>query len=269
MIRELQAQKDALASFQENMQPGRISGVVLYFNGKNATGVTSTIDDLGTAIIKRNGRTLINRPMGVFASMGNIRAGSNLFSSTEASDFVASVFIPFYALSFEQALEITDPSELNFEWNPDASISSNFDNLQVSVYAQKSFRQEYYEYYILGNDESESAAVTSRPYQMNRRNITELYLRDPDDVITSITLRQNGDQVYSNQPWDVLVAGTLYDNLLEVNNFSMVQLETYTKGQPLSTQNRDTIIELTTSGGGTAEITVCSIEPNQRFLDAA
>jgi hypothetical protein len=266
MDRQQQLQKDALKGFQENIQPGRISGVMLIFEGTNDTGQTGDLSDLGTAIIKRKGRTLINRPMDVFGEMGNIRAGNNLFSSTEASDFLASVFIPFYALSFEQALNITGDSELNFEWVPAGSSGTVFTTMQVTAYAQRSFRQEFYEYTILGQDQTENGAVTNRTYQLNTQNITEIYLTDPDNIVSSLELRQDGEQRFSIQSWDAYLAGTIYDNSLEVQNFDMIQLETYTKGQPLSAVNNDSVIGLTTTGGGTVPITVCAIRPTGDFF---
>lgn len=266
MNRELQAQKDALSGFQENIQPGRISGVLLYFTGSNATGETGGFGDLGSPTIKRNGRTLVNVDCSVFADMGDIRSGSNLLDSSQGGAFKATVFIPFYAISLEQALQITGASELNFEWSPASNSGTVFDSLNVSVYSQKSYRQEFYEYYILGDDQSESGSVSNRPYQLNRKNITEIYLTDSSDVVSDIALRQDGEQVYSIQPWDVLLAGTLYDNRLEVTNFDMVQLECYTKGQPLSIVNSDTVIQVSTTGAGTVGITTCHIEPNENMF---
>jgi hypothetical protein len=259
MDRVLQAQENALNAFQENIQPGRVAGLLLYFNGTNKSGITADADDLGNIVIKRNGETIVNRPAGVFADMGNIRAGSNLFSSTEGGAFVASVFIPFYALGLEQAMKITGPSELNFDYQPKADTATNFSAMTLSVYSVVSFKQERYQYFILGEDQTPAAAVTARPYQLNRDNVTEIYLRNPDSVLSSVGLKQNGEQRFSDQPLNVLKAGTLYDNMLEQNDTDMVELQAYTFGEPASTLNNKSIIELSTSGAGTVEITVCSI----------
>ena len=265
MDRVLQAQKDAQSSFQENIQPGRIGSLMLYFNGTNDTGQTGTIDDLGNIVIKRNGETIVNRPINILADKGNILAGSNLFSSAEAGAFEATVKVPFYVKSFEQALQITGPSELNFEYTPASAQSTVFASLQLSVYSEMSFLDEEYDYFLLGDDQTPAAAVQARPYQLNARNIAAVYLTDPDSVLTSVGLRQNGEQVFSDQPKSVLEAGTLYENRLEQSTVDMIELQCYTPRQAASLLNENSILEITTSGSGTVTVTRESIRlKNQR-----
>lgn len=261
MDRRLELQTNALQSYQQNIQPGRIAGLLLYFNGKNATSETNDLSVLGNVVIKRGGTTIVNRKVEVFDGINDIRSGKNLFSSTVSAAFAATVFVPFYELSLEQALNITDPSELNFTY--EAGSGATWDNLTLSVYSVQSFKPELYQYYILGDDQTEAGAVASRPYQLNRANITSLYLRDnpgSSPILTSVGLRQNGKQKFSEQPKDVLIAGTLLDNMLEVSTTDMIELQTFTLGEPLSTANANSVIEITTSGAGTVEITICAIE---------
>lgn len=268
MDRRLQAQENALNSFQENIQPGRLDGLLLYFTGTNATATPGDLDDLGTVVIKRGGNTIVNRPIGVFGDMANIRGGSNRFSSTGSGDFIATVFIPFFALGLPQAYNIKSVSELNFDWQPKSTISTTFSSLTLSVYSRVAFHDEHYLYHILGDDQTPAAAVSARPYQLNKSNITEVYLRDPDTVLDSVALRSNNFQ-FTDQPKEVLVAGTLLDNMLEVDNFDMIQLQCYTLGKPLSALNKDSVIELTTSGTGTIEITVCHLIPKKGAYNPA
>jgi len=257
--RVLQAQEDALSSFQENIQPGRIGKMLLYFVGTNAAGQTGDFSNLGNVTMKRNGETIVNRPVNILADKGNILKGSNLFSSAEAGAFVASVNLPLFVDSFEQALQITGPSELNFEWTPAASAAATFSDMQIYVYAEQSFLDEEYDYFLLGDDQTPGAAVTARPYQLNAANIASLYITDPSGVLTSVGLRQNGEQIFSDQPKNVLIAGTLYENRLEQTTIDMIELQTYTKGQGPSLLNKNTILELTTSGTGTITVTRESI----------
>lgn len=255
MDRVLQAQENALSSFQENIQPGRVSKLLIYFQGTNAAETTGDFDNLGNVVLKRNGETIVNRPVSILADKGNILKGSNLFSSTEAGSFIASVTLPLFVQSFEQALQITGPNELNFQWEPAASAGSTFDDLTIYVFAEQSLLDEEYDYFLLGDDQTPAAAVTARPYQMNQENIAALYITDPDSVLTSVGLRQNGEQIFSDQLKNVLIAGTLYENALEQTTIDMIELQTYTKGQPGSLFNNNTILELTTSATGTITVT--------------
>lgn len=259
MDRVLQAQENAQNSFQENIQPGRIGSLLLYFSGTNNSGQTGDFDDLGTVVMKRNGETIVNRPVNILADKGNILAGSNLFDSTTAGAFIATVKIPLYVESFEQALQITGPSELNFEYIPNSAQATVFADLTLSVYSELSFLDEEYDYFLLGDDQTPAAAVTARPYQLNARNIAAVYLTDAGSVLTSVGLRQNGEQVFSDQPKNVLEAGTLYENRLEQTTIDMIELQCYTQKQPASLLNENSILELSTSGSGTITVTRESI----------
>lgn len=264
MNRVEQLQKDATKNFQENIQPGRISGIMLYFNGTNATGVAGTLANLGDVVIKREGRTIVNRDIETFAQINDIRAGKNKFSSASGGAFVATVFIPFFEMGLEQALNITGDSELNFSY--ETGDNTNFDSLTVTAFSQMSQKAELYEYYILGDDQTESGAVNARGYQLNQDNLTAIFVKDPDDVVKSLALRQNGEQRFSDQPWDVLEAGTLLDNRLEVQNFDTIEMQNFTLGEPLSYFNKNSVIQITTTGAGTVEITKCAIVPNNDFI---
>ena len=258
-----QMQEDALANFQDNIEPGRLSGILLYWNGTNATATPGDYGDLGSIRIKRDGETIHDRPIEEYADMANIRGGSNKFSSVGSGAIVATAFIPFFELGLDQAMIIEGEKELNFAYQQaDGAV---FSSLQVTVFAVQSFLDEDYQYFILGNDQTPGGVWNSKTVQLNTDNITSVYLRDASSILTDIGLRSDGQEKVSDQPKDVVEAGTLLENRLEVNNFSQLLLRTFTIGNPLSVFNEKNVLKLTTSAGGSEiRITICSIRPHNR-----
>lgn len=264
MDRKLTRQINALNGDQFNFQPGRIHAVPIKFAGMNAATQTGTLADLGSVVITRDGRQIWNAKISTLALMNDIRFGSNLFSSTEAGAFLATVYIPFFESDFfdrdyNNALAITGDSELNIEWVPASGIGTVFSSLTASIYSELAAYGEKYEYRGLRDDQNEDGAVAGKPYQINKDNVTALYLQDPDDVIDLVQLEQRGRSVYSPQDWDILLAGTLLTNKLEVTTFDMIELQCYTPNNLGSAVNRNTVLSLTTSGAGDIPILTTSI----------
>jgi hypothetical protein len=256
MDRILQAQENALLSFQKNINPGKISGCYLVFKGTNSGTALDDFSGLGSVIFKRNGETIVNRSVQSISRKNNIISGSNLIDDNDSDAITAVTFIPFYVDGFKQALNIQGASELNFEYNPSTLTDSTYSDLNLQVFSIVENRQEAYDYYLLGDDVNESGEVTAKPYQLNNQNIVGVYLEDPDDVLISAGLRQDGKQVQSNQPLALLEGATLTENNLEQNTIEMVRFKQYTDGNPPTLLNRDTILELTTSGAMTVSLPV-------------
>lgn len=256
---------DALSNNQENAQPGRVHGVVLQFNGTNASATTNGFGDLGSIIIRRNDDQIWNVDMGVLANFIDIRFGANFLSSVSAGDFVAQTFVPFFESGledepFNNALLIQDESELNLEWIPDPNASSNFDSLDVDLFAELAAYPEKYVYRGLRNNQNENGAVNSKPYQMNRDNISGLFITDPDSVIDLLQLEQNNRTVLSPSPFDMLQGVTIRNNRIEASTFPMVELQTYSKGNPPTTVNQNTVLAVTTTGAGDIPIFHTSLD---------
>lgn len=264
----IQAQESALTSFSKNVDPGKLIGMFLVFVGINAAGTTSALADLGTIIIKRKGRTLVNRKVKTISKMTDIKYGKNLFSSTEAGAFSATLFIPFYELGLEQSLDITGENELIFQYNHNDSTVSNWSTLQCTVNSVTGYSSlpERYEYSILGDDQSPGGAV-DKPYPLNDANITSVFLEDEDDIISKAALRNNKGQMYSSQSWESLLGQTLIWNSLETDTFDMVEMQLFSEGEAGSYLNKANTIEIETSGGGLLEITKTFIRPNERYRD--
>lgn len=240
-------------------------GLLGTFEGTAAAGQTGALEDLGSFVVKRGQRQIGNARVADVVLMNDIRFGSNIFSSVEAGAFEASFFIPFYEsdrddVDFQNALAITGDSELNFEWVPGGAINTVFDSISLKLYSELAAYDERYEYNILRDDQIESGSVSGKPYQINKDNVSALYLQDPDDVVDLIQLEQNGRSVFSPQPWLTLLAGTLRDNRLETDTFSMVMLECYTAGNFPSVVNRDSVLSVTTSGAGTLRVLTTNLK---------
>jgi len=243
----LELQFNALQSYQDTVQAGRISALLVHFTGTNDTGTPAGPDDLGDFTIKYKGKTIVNRPVNVFTDMLNIRRGSNLLDSTANGAFSATCIIPFYEKSFEQAMQIMDGNELKVEYSP--GPSAPFGNLQATVYSQLSFLDMEYMPMILGNDITPGGNLNSSPEQLHQNNITSVFIQDPSNQITEVGLKQDGVNVYSEQPFDVIKAKTLADNRLEQDDTDMVQLKSYTKGKPNSIISDKNVLQLSTDGG--------------------
>lgn len=263
----LQVQENALLSFSKAIQPGRPTGLFIYFSGTNDTGKTGALSSLGTLIVKRNGRTIVNRRVESLARIADIRFGSNLFSSTEAQTFTATVPIPFFEEGLPQSLNIQGDSELVVSYEPGSGTIADFASLNATVYTMEGYQTvpEYYEYQILGDDQSISGAV-DKPYQLNDDNISAVYLEDPDSAVSNVGFKNNNGQVQSSQPWNVLEGMTLLLNRLETSTFDMVELQLFSEAEPFSYFNRKNIIEIETSQAGTVKITKCILTPNARFM---
>lgn len=258
-MRREEAQEDALQSFQHNINPGSVKGILLYFNGTNAASTTSDIDDLGTVTIKRFGETQHDRRVRTYADLNNLRRGQNLFSSAEAGDFKATVFIPFYEKTFEQAYSIEGNQELNIRYEPGTGTPGNFSSMDVTVYSVTAQKPEFYQFYMLGNDQTPSASITGKGYQLNQANVSSVFVDDRDSVLTELGLRVDGAESFTDQPADVIEAGTLLDNRLETSTFDLLELQVYTEDEPLSVINQNSVLKVSTSGSGTIEITVASM----------
>lgn len=264
MDRKLVRQIDALAGDQFNFQPGRIRGVWLILSGTNSTGVTGALSNTGSVVINRDSRQIVNAKVSSLANMNDIRFGSNIFSSTEASTFLASAYIPFFESDkddqpFQNALAIVDDAELNIEWVPDGTVDATFDDLSLKVFSELAAYSEKYEYRILRDNQTEGGAVAGKPYQLNKNNVTGLFMEDPDDVVDLVQLEQNGRTVFSPQDWDILTAATMLENQIEASTFDMIRLQCFSNGNLGSAPNRDTVLYLTTSGAGTVEILTTSM----------
>lgn len=241
---------------QFNSQPGRHHGITLIFTGTNDSGQTGALSDLGSVQINRDDRQIVNASIQDIGLMNDIRFGSVLFSSTTASDFTAAVFIPFFISDedddkFQNALNIVEDDELNIEYVPGSNQSTVFTSLDCAVYADMEAYNETYEHRLLRDNETEGSSVASKPYNINKPNVAALYLVDPSDVVTLVELEQNGRAAFSPQSWDKLENDTLRKNKLETSSFDMVELQLFSKGNRGSAVNRDTILRVTTSGGGT------------------
>lgn len=257
--RVTQLEQDALLSISEFVDPGRYSGLHLYFYGTNASATTATVDDLGDIQVKRDGETHHERSIEHYVDLNNIREGQNYFDSVSGGNFEATAFIPFYEKSFDQAYQITGKKELQFTYNPNTGVPGNFANLTLEVLGVQSFRDEEYDYFVLGQDVTPASAVSSRGYQLNEENITNVYLRDPSSILDSAGLRQDGEEKFSEQEKNILLSATLLENRLEVNNFDTIELQTMTIGKGGSIFNSSTVLKITTSASGTIPVSVHSI----------
>lgn len=261
MDRRLQRQFDGLAGEQFNIQPSTAKGIghlIILATGTNATGATNDVSDIGSCRITLRDDQIVNADYQALADLGDINHGSNLLNSTEASTFQASVVVPFNEPAFPSAIRVLGESELNFEHVP-GDTGTVFDDLSIRVYAVYEDLPELYIYRMLRDNQNEDAAVDSKPYQLNRRNITGLYLKDVDEEITLIQLSQEGENVLSPQPYLLLEAATLYNNRLETSTFDRVKIETHTPGIIRSTVNRDTVISFTTGAAAAIEVLTTSM----------
>src|SRR6056297_3025994 len=102
MDRVLQAQENALNSFQEYINPGKVSGVYMLFTGTNSGTALNDFSGLGSVVIKRNGETIVNRTIQSIARKNDIIAGSNLLDDNDSGAITAVTFIPFYVDGFKQ-----------------------------------------------------------------------------------------------------------------------------------------------------------------------
>lgn len=247
---------------QFNFNPGRVAGIRLVFSGTNAAATTGTLNNLGSIIVKRAERQIANVSVRQLVNMLDINRGSNLFSSTEASTFLASATLDFFLrgdASARSALEITGQSELNFEYVPASDTATTFDSLTLKVYSEKAAYNEQYELWTLRDNQNEDSAVASKSYQLNKTNIVGIYLEDIDDVIDSVQLQQSDRTVLSPVDWDLLETVTVGSNQIEDGASDMVKIPTYSPNNLGSAENRDTILYLTTSAGGTIDIVTQSI----------
>lgn len=254
MKRVEQLDKDATKAFQENITPGRIGSLKFYFTGTNAVGQVGDFKDLGNVKIKRNQETRIERPIHVFADKQNILGGSNKFSSTDGGAFIAVVKVPLYVDSFEQAWQVVKDNEMNLAYTPSGNEGTVFTDLSVKVYAELSFLDEEYDYFLLGDDQTPSSSVSNRNYPLNIENLTTLFLGDPDLVLSSAGIRSDGEEAYTESPKDVLEGDTLENNQLEQTSIDLLAIKMYTKKQPGSVLNENNVLKYSTSGAGTIEI---------------
>lgn len=268
MNKIIQVQENAKLSFSRNAQPGRPVGIYLYFDGTNDTGNTADLSHLGTLTVKRGGRTIVNRSIESLANYADIRFGSNYFSSTVAATFQATVFVPMYEEGLLQSLNIQGDSELVIGYEPKEAGLAQFTALNCTVYTSEGYmtEPERYEFYILGEDQAITGAVT-KPYQLNNDNISAVYLEDPSGVVANVGYKNNNGQIFSSQPWNVLLGSTLIENRLEVDDFDMIELQMFSKGEATSYTNKRNSIEIETSGAGTVNITKTFLVPNERFMD--
>lgn len=254
---------NALAGDQFNFKPGRTSAIALVFSGENATGQTGDLDDLGSIVVTRNDEQIANVSIRQLANMLDINQGSNIFSSTEADSFLATAFLSFQIEGdsrMKNALAISGQSELNFEYVPAAGVDTVFDSLQLKVYAELSASREQYELKTLRDNQNEDSAVAAKSYQLNKSNIASIYIEDIDDVIDSIQLEQSERNVLSPVDLTLLEAETLKNNQLETSSFDMVKISTHTPENPGSYVNYDTVLFVTTSGGGAIDIVTQSLK---------
>lgn len=264
-MRREETQENALQSFQHNLNPGSVAGLLFYFKGTNASATTATIDDLGTIRVKRFGETQHDRPVHTYADINNLRRGQNLFSSSSGSDFKATCFVPFYEGEqdgFEQAYNVEGNQEMNVAYDPSTGTPGNFASLDVTVYAVIKQKPEFYQYYLLGNDQTPAGAVTGKGYQLNQANVSAVFVDDRSSILTELGLRIDGGESFTDQPADVIEAGTLLTNRLEQSTFDLLEMQVYSAREPLSVINENSVIKITTSGSGTIEITTASIVYN-------
>lgn len=255
---------DALDGEQQfNTEPGRIDGIMIVAEGTNNAGQVGTARDVGKVIVSRNDEQTHNRDFEQFADIGDIRSGTNIFSSTDGSTFQASAFIPFFEVGHPNALNIVNDQELNIRFQP-SDDGTVFANLNVKFYVRVRAIGERYQYYMLGNDLSPSASVSGKVENLNRKNITALYLDDDtDDVLTSVQFEQNDRIVLSNVDFLALQADTIYNNRIEDSTFTIAQIQAHTPGVPGSTLNRNSILTYSTSATGTILLTVCAMKWGQ------
>lgn len=244
---------------QFNSEPGRISGLLVVAQGTNATATPATSRDVGSFLINRNGAQTHNRNMQIFQDIGDIRAGTNKNISVASGAFLQSCFIPFFESGHPNALRIVGENELNIRYQPASDVGTNFSVLDVSIFARIADLPERYTYSMLGNDVSYSAAV-QRVEQLARRNISALYLNDQSSELDRVQFEQNDRVVVSNISFEALQAQTVYDNRIEDGTFDLAQIMAHTPGRPGSTENRDSVLTLTTGAAANIEITVCSLD---------
>jgi len=197
-----------------------------------------------------------------------LRFGSNYFTSTEAGAFIASVYVPFDIEGLPQSLNIEGGDELVVGYDPKPAGIANFDSLNMLVATAEGFQTlpERYEPYILGLDQSIGGAV-SDPIQVNDSNVSAIFIEDGSDVVANVGYKNDKGQVYSTLPWNLLKAGTLIENRLETSDVSIVELQLFSNGEPLSYLNKKNIVEVETTGAGLVKITKNFIIPNERFKE--
>jgi hypothetical protein len=249
---------DGLSEAQFNAEPGRHIGLLLLATGTNNSGKTGKKTDVGRFIVTRNGRPLINRGFKKFTDIDDLRKGTNIFESKEGDTFHASAFIPFAAKGLANALNIRDEQELNIRFlpNDDGTV---FDNLTIQVQSQLAQVPEHYEYIIQGNDLVYSSAVSAKPARLNTPNVSELFIEDIDDVMDSIQFESNESVIVSDNSKLALQALTNYNNRIEDPSYDVIEIENLTPGIPGSAVNETNILRVSTSGAGSVDVTVASL----------
>lgn len=264
MDRRLQRQFNALASEQFNIQPStkkNFQAIIVLATGTNQSGQTGTPSDVGRIRTTRNQSPVHNVDYNTLADVGDINFGSNILSSTTGGAFTASFYVPNHSPSFESALQILGDTEFNVEHVP-GDDGTVFASLSIKAYAVYSDFPELYTYRMLTMNQSEDGAISEKGYNIPRNNVESIFLKDVDDVITLVSLVQDGETVLSPQPYELLEVATLYENRLEASSVNRVKIETHSPGVAQSTINRGTEIALTTSATGDFEILYCSMDWN-------
>jgi hypothetical protein len=246
------------------VSPGPVKGLMVVAEGTNDTGQTGTNADVGSIIVQRNGRQTHNLNFQRFAEIGDIRSGTNLFSSTEAGAFLASCYIPFSEIGFTNIFDLVSDDELNVQFQPASSVSTVFTALTVKVYAQYAPGiVEGYTYQMVSNDKVYSADVTDDLTNLSPTNVTALYIKDADGVLSTVQVDQDGNSILGNIDFDAVKAATLYNNQLEDGSFAVAQVLCMTPGVLGTVPSRNTQLRLSTSGisgSSTVNVAVCSMQ---------
>lgn len=262
-LRLQQTISNALNGDQFNFNPGRTSGIFMKLTGTADTGQTGTPDDCGSIIVTRGDNQIANVSLRQLGRILDIQGGSNLFSSTEAGAFKATFYLSFMLEKDEallNALNIVGATELNFEYVPSSTASTVFTSLKMEVYSERSAYLESYEFGTFQNNQNEGGSVSQALYQMNKANIADIYLEDPDTSVSLIQVDQSEKTIVSPVDWDILEAVTTRDNFVEDGASDMVKIQCYSKGNRGSTTNYGTELYYTTSGSGDFPIVVRALK---------
>lgn len=242
---------------------GRFGGLYIELTGTTDTGETLTLDDIGSLEVYQNDVQRVIGTFEFFNRYADLKGGFPYKpSGTAATAETVAFFVPFFKTGYPNTMQLQGQRQayikVNFLSALDTRFGANPATCKVWGVKTPDIPQRYY---LNIKGQNVAAAGAGRiSEQLAARNLVSVFLKDPDDVTSSVQLTVDDRTVTDNIDFTALKGITNLENRIESAGQPWVELELAESGIRESTLNGSSKLEPQFSGAGTLVANLFTIE---------
>jgi len=233
---------------------GMYKEFLLIYRGTNVAAGDTTLADLGSVVMRRNGIPKVAVPVSVLATLNNEYRGVASFSNVNGGAVFAMIPLPCGQFKkSENNVYAVEEQELTIELTfAELASATGWSAGTVEVYGVPQIGVEKYEYQLISHDFVLGAAGTIQPKTITIPNILQLILTNTN-LASNINITKDGKLAF-NTAVDVSQAYSDMIHELETTIANTSILEFAQSGDIREAVGSSIRVEATSTGAGTFNV---------------